>query len=115
MSLQTLPGPPPSRTSRCSTSWPTRIVHFGGGHRLAVAEGPQHQQIIWQLVWRGLNKAEIDRLTRFFAQHRGITAFFWTPPGDTKAALFSCREWQQEPLSLHHHILRAKLEHQLHG
>ena len=96
-SYQTLPAIRPSVTTRLTTRLDIRETRFGSGYvhrRLAGLSGPARH---WQVNWRDLAAGDITRLDDFFTAHRGLTPFFWQPPGLPGAGLYLCRHWQITP------------------
>ena len=94
---QTLPPLRPSVATRQTTRLDVRLTRFGSGYvhrRASDLTGPRR---FWQVVWRDLAAAEITRLDGFLAAHRGLTPFYWTPPGLPGAGLYICSSWQITP------------------
>ena len=94
---QTLPDVPPSVAGRLTSQLEVRETRFGSGYvhrRLARLGGPVRH---WQLVWRDLESSDLNRLDLFFTAHRGLTPFYWTPPGLPGTGLYICQRWQVTP------------------
>lgn len=74
-----------------------RVVtaEFEGGYRQRATFGPNNVRRSEELTWEGLSNVEAAALIAFLAARGGSEAFFWTPPGEAAAVLWSCQEFER--------------------
>lgn len=51
------------------------------------------------LSWTNLSKADAATIDTFFTQQNGVSAFFWTPVGESVQRAFICSSWEYKELS----------------
>lgn len=108
MSIKTLPAIAPAYSSRLRCEIPSKELHYEGGYSQWLASGPARVDRDWSLRWEWLAGSEASRLDAFFSSHKGLTAFYWKPPGFLPKAKFICREWEILPASASHFHLQAR-------
>ncbi len=70
-----------------------RIAQFGSGYSQRTTFGLNQDPKVWNLTWNYLNSTDANSVEDFLEARAGVEAFDWTPPDDTTAYKWICREW----------------------
>lgn len=94
MSIKTFTPPvDPSPGTRRSQDVTLLEAEFGDGYSQHMPRGKNHIRRKLSLVWEALTKSQVDQIDQFFWSQEGYKAFYYTPPGERKALLWTCKEW----------------------
>jgi phage-related protein len=69
------------------------VAEFEGGYRQRARPGPNGVRRRLSLEWPGMPEAEAETLLAFLKARGGAEAFFYTPPGESAAVLWTCASW----------------------
>lgn len=69
-----------------------KVVQFGDGYEQRQAFGLNSNLKVWTLTFNQRSESEGDAIDAFLEDKGGVTAFEWTPPGESES-VFVCREW----------------------
>ena len=100
----------PSYTSNVTEEPVVNYHQFGDGYMQRVADGINHQRLVFDLVFQDCNDAEIKSLLAFFEYKGGVGKFVYTMPKpyDTEK-IFVCKNWRHQFTQYKRHNLTAQL------
>lgn len=77
-----------------------REVNFDEmGYTLRSKRGPNSNLKTWDVPFDVCAIAAANNIENFFEAHGGVDWFWWTPPRQTVARKFICKEWTREPVN----------------
>lgn len=83
-------------------------AQFGDGYEQRVGDGINTIKDIWNLTFRG-TRAEIADILDFLKNKKGVTAFTWTPSGESEVTV-KCQKWNRVIVSPNIATLSATFE-----
>jgi phage-related protein len=86
----------------CQGSSPQEIANvqrlsFGDGYTQRVPQGLNHISRVWNVIFDLKTPAEKNTIVNFLRSQGGVKSFWWTPPGESAPALWTCKEWAPVP------------------
>ncbi len=69
------------------------VAEFEGGYRQRARPGPNGVRRALSLEWPGMPDFEAAALLAFLKKRAGAEAFYYTPPGEASAVLWTCASW----------------------
>jgi len=84
------------QTAEKTTAPRVRTASFGDGYEQRVGDGINTQPAKWTLSF-SRETAIIDSIEAYLVAAGGVSAFAWTPPGETTQIKVVCREWRRAP------------------
>ena len=109
-SLKSLPDISPEQRSQLKSNLPVQALRFGDGQHQHISLGLGQTELDWQLRWSGLTLEQVKKLDQFFKDHKGITAFGWTPPDAIGAGRFICSQWLITATAGGRYVMQARLK-----
>ena len=106
----TFPDIPVSRDSRLSETANVREARFGDGYTQAAAAGLNAIPRTYRAVFTARPLADIDTIRAFLVARAGHEPFTFTPPGESDAIKWRCKEWARTRVSPTHATLTATFE-----
>jgi phage-related protein len=70
-----------------------RVAQFGSGYSQRTTFGLNQDPKVWSLTWNYLESTDANSVEDFLEARAGVEAFDWTPPDDTTAYKWICRQW----------------------
>lgn len=70
-----------------------RRVAFGDGYEQRQGDGINTQPATWELTFAVRDNTETAAIMTFLSTRAGVESFDWTPPGESTALSFVCRDW----------------------
>jgi phage-related protein len=67
-------------------------VRFGDGYVQRQTKGMNPLMMNWSLAFSPRSDAVVDAIVAFLQARQGVTAFTWTPPGETQMK-WTCERW----------------------
>ena len=107
MAVQTFPAIAVSGESRLSETPRVREVRFGDGYTQAAADGINTIPRTYRAVFAARPNGEIDTIRAFLRARAGHEPFRFTPPEESAAVKWRCREWSVRRVSATHRTLSA--------
>lgn len=96
MTLATFnPTPAPSIGASKKREFKVLEAEFGDGYAQAAGAGMNYIRKVLELEWSVLTASQAAAISSFFEAQAGVTPFFYTPPGESSALKFTCREWSE--------------------
>lgn len=95
MTLRKLPAIAAQEIDQLDTSWPISSVTLGGSFVQHITKSTTRLERHWQIGWSYLDDEKLAELTDFFADHRGIFAFLWSPDDGQTNFHIICQNWRQ--------------------
>ena len=72
---------------------------FGDGYAQRAADGINTITDQYQLTWENIDRSEALIIINFLRSMGGYQSFYWTPPGESVARLWTCDKWQRNNVS----------------
>lgn len=72
-----------------------RTAQFGDGYAQRIGEGINTVTKEWNLTFASRELSEIALILDFLETKAGVTAFLWTPPGESTAIAVICQDWSK--------------------
>ncbi len=97
MTTPTLPLPAGVSISPGSSQEVTARVlkaQFGNGYAQRMGDGLNAVTAEYQVSFDSLTKAEAQAMNAFFRERAGWQAFYFTPPGESVARMWTCEKWR---------------------
>ena len=91
--MATFPDVSPDYGASKSARPNVRIAQFGSGYSQRTTFGLNQDPKSWSLTWNYLEATDANSIEDFLEARGGVEAFEWTPPDDTTAYKWICREW----------------------
>lgn len=88
----------PSYNSEVDQEAKVREIRFGDGYAAREQDGINNLPEVWSLRFVNRSPSEVDDIIDFLKDHKGVTPFFWAPPGKTTRQ-FVCQKWKRNKAS----------------
>ena len=72
-----------------------RSLKFGDGYEQRYGDGLNPILQTWNLSFNNRPVSDIDAIEAFLVGRGGVKNFLWTPPRQSTAKRFICKEWQR--------------------
>jgi phage-related protein len=72
-----------------------RSIMFGDGYEQRTPIGLNHDPEMWSLVFDRKLGDDVDGVYDFLKARGGHEAFYWTPPGEAVAKIYTCKTWKR--------------------
>jgi phage-related protein len=87
----TFPNHPVHYGSKPKTEMKVLEADFGDGYTQRVADGLNSIKETWTVDWKNIEKVDAFEIVNFLKARKGFEAFYWTPPGELSARLWTCK------------------------
>lgn len=104
---ETFPDIAVSRDSRLSEAANVSEARFGDSYTQSAADGLNAIPRTYRAVFTARPVADIDTIRTFLRARGGHEPFNFTPPGETDAIKWRCKEWSRNLISATHATLTA--------
>lgn len=71
-------------------------MQFGDGYRVRARQGINSISDVWSLTWPALTASDFAEIWDFLRPKLHVTAFYWTPPGESTAQLWTVRDLKMQ-------------------
>ena len=107
MATQTFPDIAVSGDSRLSEQVRVREVQFGDGYTQSAADGINAIPRTYRAVFAARPNADLDTIRSFLRERGGHEPFWFTPPEESAAIKWRCKDWAITRISATHRTLIA--------
>lgn len=76
-----------------------RKANFDDGYSARMAGGLNNKELSIDLTWSAITNEDADIVEAFFDEHQGVTAFYFTMPGEIVPTKVTCEAWSRSPPS----------------
>lgn len=68
-------------------------TRFKNGFSQSTRDGVNNAPEQWGVVWENITQAEMQEINSFLRDRGGGEKFYWTPPMEAIAKLYTCEDW----------------------
>lgn len=86
-----------------------RVAQFGSGYGQRTVYGINQNPKSYLFTWN-VSEADADTIEAFLDARGGQESFTFTPPGESAAAQFICKEWRKDIPYLNRATIQALFE-----
>jgi len=91
--VETFPNYPAHYGTSVKTDLKVLEAEFGDGYTQRAADGINHIRETWDVQWNNLDKVDAFIIIDFLKARGGWDAFYWTPPRQDVAKIWTCKQW----------------------
>ena len=85
----------PSYGARKNSQPNVRIAQFGSGFSQRSTFGINQNLKIYNFNWKNISETDADEIENFLDTQAGVTAFDYTPAGESASKKFICPQWNK--------------------
>lgn len=83
----------PSKSFQKASKTRVLSAQFGDGYSQRIGDGINRITNTWTLSFTARSTEQADSIIEFLEARGGISAFNWTPPGESKTYAVICNDW----------------------